>query len=362
MPTSAINPKVDWYFAKATKWQEEQEKLRKIVLDCGLREDLKWGHPCYTIQKNNIVLIHAFKDYCALLFMKGALLKDDHGVLVQQTENVQAARQIRFTGLKEVMKLERTIKAYIHEAMEVEQAGLKVEMKKTKEFDMPEEFQHALKQNPSLKKAFFGLTPGRQRGYLLHFSSAKQSKTREARIEKCMDRILDGKGLDDPYTVSAVKPQLVRSKSDRATSAKTASSRAGRKPVKLLSGGNPQIAKGDGNETIQAYIAAMPSWKRDVGLQLDALISRTVPKVRKAVKWNTPMYGVEGLGWFLGFHCVTKYVKVAFFCGASLRPLPPEASKQKEVRYFHIHEGDVIDRKLVANWIRQASKLPGWMA
>lgn len=344
MPTSAINPNVDWYFAKATKWQEEQEKLRTIVLDCGLREELKWGHPCYTIQKNNIVLIHAFKDYCALLFMKGALLKDDHGVLVQQTENVQAARQIRFTGLKEVIKLERTIKAYIHEAMEVEQAGLKVEMKKTKEFDMPEEFQHALKQDPSLKKAFLALTPGRQRGYLLHFSSAKQSKTRESRIEKCTPKILAGKGMDDAYKTSS-SVRTVRAATDE---------------VRLLSGGNPQIAKGDGDAPVQAYIAAMPGWKKDVGRKLDALIMRTVPKAHKAVKWNTPMYGFQDQGWFLGFHCITEYVKVAFYYGSSLEPMPPVGSKQKNVRYYHIHEGDRIDEKLVTGWVKQAAKLPGW--
>lgn len=276
--------------------------------------------------------------------MKGALLKDDHGILVQQTENVQAARQIRFTGLKEVIKLERTIKAYIHEAMEVEQAGLKVEMKKTKEFDMPEEFQHALKQDPSLKKAFLALTPGRQRGYLLHFSSAKQSKTRESRIEKCTPKILAGKGMDDAYKTSS-SVRTVRAATDE---------------VRLLSGGNPQIAKGDGDAPVQAYIAAMPGWKKDVGRKLDALIMRTVPKAHKAVKWNTPMYGFQDQGWFLGFHCITEYVKVAFYYGSSLEPMPPVGSKQKNVRYYHIHEGDRIDEKLVTGWVKQAAKLPGW--
>jgi uncharacterized protein YdeI (YjbR/CyaY-like superfamily) len=192
-----MNPKVDWYFNKAGKWQEEQEKLRAIVLDCQLTEELKWGCPCYTFKKHNIVLIHAFKDYCALLFMKGALLKDDHGILVQQTKNVQSARQIRFTGLKEVAKLERNVKAYIHEAIDLEKAGVKVALKGTAEFEMPEEFKAKLKAMPALKKAFNALTPGRQRGYLLHFSSAKQAKTREARIEKNVDRILEGKGIDD---------------------------------------------------------------------------------------------------------------------------------------------------------------------
>ncbi|MBL0128417.1 MAG: YdeI/OmpD-associated family protein [Flavobacteriales bacterium] len=192
-----MNPKVDWYFAKPAKWQQEQEKLRVILLDCGLQEELKWGHPCYTLQKKNVVLIHAFKDYCALLFHKGALLKDDHGILVQQTKNVQAARQIRFTDLKEIVKLERIVKAYIHEAIEVEKAGLKVKLKPTAAFVMPEEFRIKLDSMPALKKAFQALTPGRQRGFLLHFSSAKQARTREARVEKCMERIRAGKGLDD---------------------------------------------------------------------------------------------------------------------------------------------------------------------
>jgi uncharacterized protein YdeI (YjbR/CyaY-like superfamily) len=196
-----MNPKVDWYFSKAKKWQKELEQLRMIVLDCHLTEELKWGCPCYTFQKSNIVLIHVFKDYCALLFFKGALLKDKKGILVQQTENVQAARQIRFTpakgGIREIVKMKRTLKAYIYEAIEVEEAGLKVPLKKTTEFNMPEEFENKLKKIPALKEAFYALTPGRQRGYLLYFSSAKQSKTRELRVEKYTQQILDGKGLED---------------------------------------------------------------------------------------------------------------------------------------------------------------------
>ena len=198
-----MNPKVDFYFSKAKKWQEELEKLRMIVLDCGLTEELKWGVPCYSFftirdkKKTNIVLIHVFKEYCAVLFFKGVLLKDANGILVQQTENVQAARQIRFTNLKEIVKMERILKAYIHEAVEVEKAGLKVPLKKTKEFNIPEEFQKKLDKIPALKTAFHALSPGRQRGYLLYFSTAKQSKTRESRIEKYIPQILGGKGLDD---------------------------------------------------------------------------------------------------------------------------------------------------------------------
>lgn len=192
-----MNPKVDLFLDKAKKWQDEMKMLRSIVLSCGLKEDYKWMHPCYTDHERNIVLIHGFKEYCALLFFKGVLLKDKKGILIQQTENVQDRRQIRFTSLAEIVKLQTTIKEYIREAMEVEKAGLKVEFKKTAEFNIPEEFQKSLAKNKRLKKAFEGLTPGRQRGYLLYFSSAKQTKTREDRIKKYLPKILKGKGLDD---------------------------------------------------------------------------------------------------------------------------------------------------------------------
>ncbi|MBI3221292.1 MAG: YdeI/OmpD-associated family protein [Bacteroidetes bacterium] len=192
-----MNPKVNWFFEKDTPWREEYHLLRTIALSTGLTEELKWGCPCYTHGKANVVLIHGFKDYCALLFMKGVLLKDTKKVLIQQTANVQSARQWRFTNAKEIVKDKATIKAYIKEAWEIEKAGLQVAMKKTKEFDMPVEFKNVLKEMPDVKKAFEKLTPGRQRGYLLHFSSAKQTKTREARIEKYIPAILQGKGLED---------------------------------------------------------------------------------------------------------------------------------------------------------------------
>lgn len=192
-----MNPKADFYFSKPQKWQEAVVQLRLIVLDCGLNEELKWGTPCYTLQGNNIVLIHEFKEYCALLFFKGALLNDVDGILVRQSENTQATRQIRFSNVLEVVEMKATLKAYILEAIEVEKAGLKVEFKKTTEFQMADEFQHKLDQIPALKAAFEALTPGRQRGYLLYFSAGKQSKTRESRVEKCMPQILNGKGLDD---------------------------------------------------------------------------------------------------------------------------------------------------------------------
>lgn len=192
-----MNPKVDWYFTKAKKWHEEINKLRTFILDCDLIEELKWGCPCYTFEKSNIVLIHTFKDYCALLFFKGSIMKDPKKILIQQTENVQAARQIRFTSLPEIIKLEKSLKAYVYEAVKIEASGVKVEFKQTKEFKMPEEFQQKLNKNKVLKKAFESLTPGRQRGYLLYFSSAKQAKTREARIEKYIPQILNGKGLED---------------------------------------------------------------------------------------------------------------------------------------------------------------------
>jgi len=197
MTKSATNPKVDFYFSKDGNWQKEIQQLRKIALDCGLAEELKWGNPCYTFQKSNIVLIHVFKEYCAFLFFKGALLKDDSGILIQQTENVQSARQIRFTNTKEITKMAPTLKAYIYEAIEVEKAGLKVPLKKTTEYRIPEEFQKKLDKSKALKTAFNALTPGRQRAYLLHFSSPKQSATREARVEKYLNHILSGKGLND---------------------------------------------------------------------------------------------------------------------------------------------------------------------
>ena len=194
---SAKNPRVDFFFNKAKQWHDEYEKLRTLVLECGLTEELKWGCPCYTYEKRNIVLIHGFKEYCALLFFKGALLRDPQGLLIQQTENVQSSRQIRFTSAGEIGKLKNILKTYIREAIEVEKSGAKVSYRKTSEFKMPEEFRKRLKDDPELKAAFNALTPGRQRGYLLHFSAPKQSKTRESRIEKSIPQILKGKGLND---------------------------------------------------------------------------------------------------------------------------------------------------------------------
>ncbi|HEU4678113.1 MAG TPA: YdeI family protein [Terrimicrobiaceae bacterium] len=194
---SRTNPKVDAYLSRAEKWQEETATLRRIILGCQLTEELKWGKPCYTFQNNNVVLIHGFKEYCALLFFKGVLLKDAHGILIQQTENVQAARQIRFTNVREIVELETVLKAYIHEAIEVEEAGLKVNYKKTSEFAVPEELQKKFDESPALKTAFEALTPGRRRAYILYFATPKQAKTRESRVEKCIRQILHGKGLND---------------------------------------------------------------------------------------------------------------------------------------------------------------------
>lgn len=197
MTANNTNSKVDFYFDKAEKWQKELEQLRKIALDCQLTEELKWGTPCYTLGEKNIVLIHDFKEYCAFLFFKGALLKDTDNILIQQSDNVQAGRQIRFTNLKEITDQKDILKTYIYQAIEVEKAGLKVDLKETAEFEVSEEFQKKLDEMPQLKKAFHALTPGRQRGYLLHFSQPKQSKTRESRVEKNIPNILEGKGLKD---------------------------------------------------------------------------------------------------------------------------------------------------------------------
>lgn len=192
-----MNPKVDFYFSKSEKWQSALEELRKIALDCQLTEELKWGTPCYTFQGKNIVLIHDFKEYCAFLFFKGALMNDSDGILIQQSKNVQAARQIRFTNVEEIVEMQTILKAYIYEAIEVEKAGLEVKFKKTEEFILAEEFKKKLEELPHLKTAFEVLTPGRQRAYMLHFSSPKQSKTRESRVEKCIPQILEGRGLND---------------------------------------------------------------------------------------------------------------------------------------------------------------------
>ena len=192
-----MSPKVDFYFNKPQKWHDALQQLRIIALDCGLNEELKWGCPCYTLGESNIVLIHEFKEYCAFLFFKGALLSDTHGILIQQSKNVQAARQIRFTNVKEITDQAAVLKTYIFQAIEAEKAGLKVELKKTTEFAVADEFQQKLDELPALKNAFEGLTPGRQRAYLLHFSQPKQSQTRQARVEKYIPQILDGKGLND---------------------------------------------------------------------------------------------------------------------------------------------------------------------
>lgn len=191
------NPKVDALLRRATKWNEEFETLRTIILDCPLTEEVKWYQACYTFQKRNIVLMHGFKEYCALLFFKGVLLKDPKRILIQQTENVQSARQIRFTNVREIVQLKSVLKAYIHEAIEIEKAGLKVRLKKTVDFKIPDEFKKKLEELPALKTAFEALTPGRQRGYIFHFSQPKQSKTRETRVERSVQQIFNGKGLDD---------------------------------------------------------------------------------------------------------------------------------------------------------------------
>lgn len=197
MTTHNTNPKVDAYLSKIKTWKEESVKLREIILDCDLTEDYKWMHPCYTVNGKNVVLIHGFKEYCAIMFLKGSLLKDPHGILIQQTNNVQGGRQIRFTNLEQIIEQEEILKAYIREAIEVEQAGLKIEKKEVEQFAVLEELQQQFDANPAFQAAFEALTPGRQRAYLYHFSQPKQSKTKTSRIEKCMQPIMEGKGLND---------------------------------------------------------------------------------------------------------------------------------------------------------------------
>ncbi|MGD7045993.1 YdeI/OmpD-associated family protein [Jeotgalibacillus proteolyticus] len=197
MTKSIASRKVDGFLKKEKKWQAEFQKLREIILECGLTEDFKWMHPCYTFDGKNVVIVHGFKDYCAIMFQKGALMKDPDHLLIQQTKNSQAARQIRFSHCEEITALEETIKMYIQNAIEIEKSGLEIEYKDTSEYTVPEELQRKFEEIPELKTAFEALTPGRQRGYLLYFSEAKQAKTRDSRIEKAMEKILGGKGLRD---------------------------------------------------------------------------------------------------------------------------------------------------------------------
>ena len=342
-----MNPEVDAYLENAGAWREETALLRSIILGCGLTEELKWGKPCYTFGGSNILVIQGFKDHCSLMFCKGALLKDPAGILKKPGENTQAARRIEFTAAKEITKLKSTVKAYIHEAIAAEKAGLEVDFKKEPE-PIPEELRRKWKETPGLKAAFEALTPGRRRAYILHFSAAKQSKTREARIDKHIQDILAGKGLNDRPTGTAAK----KTKPPKIS---------GKDEIVLLSGGNPQIPKGDGDAPVQAYIAAMPGWKSDLGKRLDALIVRAVPDVRKAVKWNSPFYGIEGRGFFVSFHVLTRSVKITFFAGTSLDPVPPGGTERsKEARWIDIHENEGLDEKQMAGWIRQAAALPGW--
>lgn len=347
-----MNPKVDHYLSKATKWKAELTKLRAMLVGSGMTEEFKWGKPCYMVGHSNVVILLGFKEYCALLFCKGALLKNAKGTLVKAGENTQAARQLRFTKLQEITKMERTVQAYIDEAIAAEKEGLKVKFKEITEHAIPEELQRKLNKDAAFRKAFHALTPGRQRGYYIYISGAKQSTTRESRVEKCVPQILAGKGWNEFDAKGA-------SKGGKKAGPDAGKAEPGK--VVLLSGGNPQIAKGDGDEPVQAYIAAMPGWKSDLGRQLDALITRAVPKVRKAVRWNSPFYGSEKGGWFVSFHVLTKYVKVTFFDGASLKPMPPGfTDRSGEARWIDLHEKDGLDETQMTKWMKQAAALPGW--
>ncbi len=339
---------VDEYLAEAKAWRAEMDALRKIILRHPLAEELKWGKPCYTFQDANVLLIQPFKEHCSLLFCKGALLEDPEGVLKKPGENTQAARRLEFTGTGEITRMKSTVNALIRQAIDAEKSGREAASGGEPEA-IPDELREMWHEVPGLEAAFKALTPGRQRGYILHFAGAKQSATRTSRIRKNVPKILAGKGLLDPdgRTAGKTKP-----------SKKPAPEKDG---VVLLSGGNPQIAKGDGDGPVRAYISAMPGWKRAVGEKLDEIIVRAVPDVRKAVKWNSPFYGGTGDGWFLSFHVLTRYVKVTFFDGASLAPIPPGSTERsRDARWIDIHEHDRIDEALMTSWIRQAAALPGW--
>ncbi len=321
-----MNPKVDTYIKRSKKWPQEMTELRPILLGRGLTEEIKWGKPCYSHDGRNIAILQEMNEFLALMFFKGALLNDPDGVLEEQGPNSRSARRIRFTSVDDVARLSDTVKACIDEAIDIEESGL--EVGPAPELILVDELQTRLDSAPALKAAFEALTPGRQREYNMYLADAKQASTREARVEKYVPNILSGLGLRD-------KP----------------------KPA-LLSGGNPQIAKAEGDAPVQAYIATLQGWKRDIGLRLDALIVHTVPDVSKAVKWNSPFYGIDGQGWFLGVHVFTNYIKVTFFQGTSLRPVPA-GGKAKDARWINIHEGE-FDEALMEAWVKQAAALPGW--
>lgn len=348
-----MNPKVDAFLKTSAKWRAELEKLRGIILPHGLAEELKWGRPCYTLGGSNVLILQGFKDYCAVMFCNGALLKDEAGVLSRPGENTHAPRQMRFISIAEITGQQRLLEDYIREAIAAEQAGIKVEAR-AKDETVPDELQAKLDGNRSFRAAFEALTPGRQRAYILHFSAPKQAKTRIARIEKFTPWILKGKGMHDrPGAEADVETTRSEAKKPKEKGAEGA--------VVLLSGGNPQIAKGDGDAPVQAYIAAMPGWKREVGRRLDALIVKNVRGVRKAVRWNSPFYGTEDGGWIVSFHVLTRYVKVTFFNGLALQPVPPGGTpKSGDSRWIDIHEDDGIDERQMAAWLKQAAKVPGW--
>ncbi len=359
MKQGVTNPEVNKFFGKAGRWRAEMEKLREIILHAPLTEELKWGKPTYTFQESNIVIVQGFKEYCALMFCKGALLRDVKGLLVKPGENTQAGRQLRFTSVKEIGGMEAVLRAYIKEAMGAEEAGREVVYKETADYAVPEELKKKLGESPAFRHAFEGLTPGRQRGYLLHFAAAKQSTTREARIDKCRPFILKGLGIHEHWKDRPARSTATKSKKSAEEYSDVKPSGSGR--VRLLSGGNPQIAKGEGDAPVQAYIAAMPGWKSDLGKRVDAIIERTVPKVQKAVKWNSPFYGMEGRGWLVSFHVLTRYVKVTFFKGMSLKPIPPGGTERSgEARWIDIYEQDKLDEAQMAKWVKQAAALPGW--
>ena len=365
---STKNPQVDAYLGKVKNWREETETLRALILRHPLAEELKWGKPCYTFRESNILIIQGFNDYCALMFCKGALLEDAKGLLQAPGENSQSGRQLRFTSAKEITMRKAILDAYIKEAIELEKSGREVVYKETSDYAVPEELTKKLEGSPSFRAAFEALTPGRQRGYLLHFAAAKQSATREARIEKCRPFIVKGLGLHEHWKD---KPSLRAKESGGEAAPKLKKFKtvedyldarmSGAKPV-LLSGGNPQIPKGDGEAPVRAYIEAMPGWKRGIGEHLDALVRRAVPKTSQAVRWNSPFYGVEGgEGWFMNVHVFTRYVRVTFFKGLSLQPIPPGGTERSgDARWFDIFENEPLDEKQMTAWIKQAAKLPGW--
>ena len=341
---SGKHPDVDEYISHRTTWQREIKALRKIFLAQGLDEALKWNKPTYQYNSHNLIVIQPFKDYVALLFCKGMLLKDPSKSLVKTGPNTRVGRQLRFSKLDEIKEQTKTIRNLAEQSKGIASEGKQAPKSKSK-LSLPDDIAKELSKRPKLKKAFDALTPGRQRSYQFHFAGAKQSATRLRRLEVCVDKIMAGLGYNERVASAKKEPKMDRSKTSQP---------------KLLSGDNPQIPKGDGIASIESYLDAIPGWKQDVAKRIHGLILDAAPKCDMAIRWNSPFYGTKKLGWFVSYHCFLKYIKVTFFAGHALKPPPPITSKDLKVRYLHVSLDEPLDEKQFKAWVKRAKSLEGW--